>query len=349
MAYDPGDLYIDPILTELSVGFKDANIYGLRLAPETPVNTQSARYRVYDRSHWLIYRSRREPGTQANRIPGRKWSEDQFKTAEHSLASEIYDEERQELLSQGGLADPVFGGDLQIDPEADATEDVTRSIMLEHELLVTSTFRNTANYPSGHTATLTSGGTGTRWSNYALATAGDASSAYSNPVADLKLAFQRVFMHTGRWPNTLAFPWDAVGIIENHPRLVARFQYTGVTDNNAWKSLLGLPPEATNNLNIFIVDSVYNAADSIDAPENIQKFWGTDVWIGLVDQTPGQKTMTFAKTFAQKYPAGTTRPTDRYRDEDRKVDIVRTSFKYDVKIISGVAGYIIKTAVDAIS
>jgi hypothetical protein len=39
----------------------------------------------------------------------------------------IHDEERQELTSQGGLANAVFGGDLQIDPERDATELVTRS------------------------------------------------------------------------------------------------------------------------------------------------------------------------------------------------------------------------------
>jgi len=347
--YDPGALYVDPILSQLSIGWQDQNVYGLRLAPETPVRTQSARYRVFDRSNWLMHRSRREPGTQANRVAGRKWSEDSFKTQEHSLAAEIYDEERQELNSLGGLADPVFGGDLQIDPEADATDLITRSIMLEHELLVTSTYRNVANYASGHTATLTGGGTGTRWNNYALATPGDPSTAYSNPVADLKLAFQRVYMHTGRWPNTMAIPWDAVGVIENHPRLVARFQYTGVTDNNAWKALLGLQPEATDNLNIFIVDSRFNAADNVDAAEDIQTFWGTDVWIGLVDPEPGQKTMTFGKTFAQLYPDGTTRPTDRYRDEDRKTDIVRTSYKYDVKIVSNVAAYLIKTAVDAVS
>lgn len=347
--YDPGSLYIDPILTQLSVGFGEQNIYGLRLAPETPVNTQSGRYRVFDRSDWLIHRSRREPGTQANRVGARKWSEDSFKTQEHSLEAEIYDEERQELQSQGGLADPVFGGALAIDPEADSTTYITRSIMLEHEKKVADTFRNVANYPASHTVTLTSGGTGTQWSNYALASAGVATSAYSDPVANLRLAMQRIFLDTGRWPNTFIIPFDAVGVIENHPRLVARFQYTAVTDNEAWKQLLGLPPAATANLNIFVVDSRYNAADNIDVVENIQNLWGTDVWLGLVDPVPGQKTKTFAKTFAQKYPSGDVRPTDRYREENRKTDIVRTSFKYDVKVISSTAGYLFKTAVAVVS
>jgi len=347
--YDPGALYVDPILTQLSVGFQDEQTYWSQLAPETPVRTQSGRYRVFDRSDWVIHRSRREPGTQANRVGQKKWSEDTFRTQEHSLEAEIYDEERQELVSQGGLADPVFGGGLQIDPEADATEYVTRSIDLEHEQKVANLFRNTANYPANHTVTLTSGATGTQWSNYALATAGVPSTAYSNPVNDLKLAMQRTRLDTGRWPNTFLIPFDAVGIIENHPIMVARFQYTAVTDPNAWKAMLGLPAEATDNLTIIVADSKYNSADNVDLVENIQSFWGTDCWLGLVDPQPGQKTKTFAKTFAQVYPSGDTGPVDRYREENRKTDIIRKSYKYDIKVISPTAGYLFKTAVAVVS
>lgn len=346
--YDPSGLYIDPILTDFSVGWSDQNLFALRLAPETPVNTQSGRYRVFDRSNRLIYRSRREPGTQANRIGARRWSEDTFNTQEHSLAAEIYDEERQQLNSQGGLANATFGGDLQIDPERDATEDTTQSIMLELELKVSTLFRDVTQYPSNHVATLTSGSTGTRWSNYALATTGDPDSSYSNPVGDLKTAFQRVYVDTGRWPNTIAFPFDATGIIENHPRIVNRFRNFALTNPLAWQQLMGLPAEATANLNIFVVDSKYNQADNIDAAEDIVSFWGTDIWVGLTDDAPGQRTFTFAKTFAQTYPSGVLRPVENYRDEDRKTDIVRTSYKYDQKVVAGTAGYIIKTAVASV-
>lgn len=344
--YDPSGLYIDPILSNISVGFKDESLFGLLLAPETPVNTQSGRYRVFDRSHWLIYRSRREPGTSANRIQGRKWSEDTFKTQEHSLAAEIYDEERQELNSLGGLANATFGGDLQIDPEGDATEDVTRSILLELEYKISTLFRNTANYPAGHTVTLAGA---QKWSDYTYVTAGDENSIVSNPVANLKTAWQRVYLDTGRWPNTLVVPFDATGVVEGHPRVYKRFQNFALTDPEAWQRLMGLPPAAIENLNIIVVDSKYNSADNVDDTENIVSFWGQDVWVGLVDRAPGQKTMTFAKTFAQRYPDGTTRPTENYRDQDRKTDIVRTSYKYDQKIVSGLAGYLIKNAVAAVT
>jgi len=349
--YDPRGLYVDPILTNFSVGWQDQTLYWNRLAPETPVDTPSGRYRVFDRSNRLIYRSRREPGTSANRIQGRKWSEDEFGTKEHSLAAEIYDEERRVLQSQGGLANATFGGDLQIDPERDATDDVMTSLTLEAELKVATTYRDLTQYPSNHVLTLTGGGTGTRWDNYAVATAGDPTTAYSDPVANFKTAFQRIYMDTGRWPNTIFFPFDAAGVVENHPRVIRRFQNFALTDPEAWQALMGLPNDATANLNIFVVDSKYNSADNIDLAENIVSFWGQDVWIGLVDQTPGQKTFTFAKTFSQKYSeaGGAVRPTENYRDEDRKCDIVRTSWSYDLKVVAGVGGFIIKTAVNAVT
>lgn len=348
--YDPRGLYIDPILTDFSVGWQDQSFYALKLAPETPVDTPSGRYRVFDRSNWLIYRSRREPGTSANRIGARKWSEDEFATKEHSLAAEINDEERRVLNSMGGLANSTFGGALQIDPEKDAADDVVRSLFLEVELKVSTLFRDVTQYPSNHVVTLTSGGTGTRWDNYALATPGDPNTAYSDPVANLKTAFQRIHLDTGRWPNTITFPWDAAGVVENHPRIVRRFENFSLTDPQAWEALMGLPPEATANLNIFVTDSKFNTADNVDAPESITTFWGTDVWIGLVDVVPGQKTFTFAKTFSQKYTeaGGQVRPTENYRDEDRKVDIVRTSWSYDQKVVSSLAGYLVKTAVTAV-
>lgn len=345
--YDPGTLYSDPILTNFSVGWSDQSFYADRIMPETPVRTQNGRYRVFDRSNWLIHRSRREPGTIANEVGAGKWSEDTFKTQEHSLQSPIYDEERQELYSQGGLANDVFGGDLQLDPEQDAVDYIMRAITLEREKKVADTVRNAANYATNHKATLTSGGTGTRWDNYALATAGDVSTAYSNPVLNIKTAIQRIYIDTGRYPNTMLIPFDAIGVIENHPRVVNRYQYTSVFDPNAWKQIMGLPDAV--NFTTIVVDSKYNTANNVDLTESISSMWGTDVWIGIVDPNPGMKVFTFGKTFAQVYPDGTTRPTDRWREENRKADVVRTSYKYDTKIVSALAGFLYTTAVTAIS
>jgi hypothetical protein len=247
----------------------------------------------------------------------------------------VHDEERQELTSQGGLADATFGGSLQINPERDATELVTRAILLRHEKGVADLIRNTATYPGGNTVTLS--GT-SQWNVYTFVTPGDPYSIVSNPVGDILTAMRKIWSLTGRYPNTLVIPTMGLSYIENHPRVVSRFQNFSLAEPEAFRRLTGYDGK------IILVNSVYNAADNLDMTENIVNLWGKDVWLGIVDPEPGLMVKTFGKTFAQVYPNGTTRPTDRWREEPRKSDIVRTSFKYDFKVVSSVAGYLIKDA-----
>jgi hypothetical protein len=336
--YDPGQLYVDPILSNFSTGFQDQTLYGMNFMPLTPTRTQSGRYRVFDRSDWLTFESRREPGMVARTVRGRKWSEDTFSTQEHSLAADVHDEELQELYSQGGLADPVFGGDLQIDPYRDATELVTRALLLEHEDKVAGVVRDAANYPVANTVTLTGA---EQWDDYTFVTALDEYSIVSDPVGDILTGMRTIWSATRRYPNLLAIPTMGASYIENHPRIVARFKNFALTEPDAFRRLTGFDGR------IILVDSLRNTANNVDDTEVLTDFWGKDVWLGISDPTPGQKTQTFGKTFAQVYPNGKVRPTDRWREENRKTDVVRTSFKYDLKIVSDIAGYLIKTAFSA--
>ncbi len=331
--YDPCTLYSDPILTNFSVGYKDQALYGERILPVTPVNTQSGRYRVFDRSNWLIFESAREPGAVANEIVGAKWSEDTFKTRERSLQVPIFDEERQQLTSQGGFANPVFGGAGSFNPELDATALATRAILLDHELQTSVIVRDVNTYAAGNKVTLAGA---QQFDDY---TGGVAST--SNPVAAIMTGMRAVYAATGRYPNTLAIPALGMSYIENHPRVVDRFKNFALSIPEAFRLLTGF--DGT----ILPVDSVYNSANNIDSTPSITSFWGKDIWLGIVDPTPGQNTFTFGKTFAQTYPDGSTRPTDRWREEPRKADIVRVSYKYDPKVVSAGAGYLITTAFGA--
>jgi hypothetical protein len=222
---------------------------------------------------------------------------------------------------------------LQIEPELDATALATRSILLEHELKTSTLLRNAANYAAGNKVTLS--GTG-QFDDYTNGVA-----SVSNPVGVIMTAMRAVYAATGRYPNTMAVPALGISYIENHPRIIDRFKSFNLTDPEAFRKLTGF--EGT----ILPVDSVYNSANNIDATPSMLSFWGKDIWLGLVDPTPGLNTFTFGKTFAQLYPDGSTRPTDRWREEPRKADIVRVSYKYDLKLVSAGAGYLITTAFSA--
>jgi hypothetical protein len=281
----------------------------------------------------VIFESRREPGTVAHEVVGGKWSQDVFVTRERSLQSPVLDEERQALTSQGGLADPVFGGDLQLDPERDATALVMRSLMLDHERSVSTMIRNTANYPAGNTTTLTGS---QQWDDYT-----NGVTSTSNPVNDIVVGMRAVYSATGRWPNVLALPALGMRFIENHPRIIDRFKTFALTMPDAFQALTGFTGS------IIPLESMYNTSNNIDAAASMTSFWGKDVWLGIVDNSPGMNQMTFGKTFSQIYPDGSIRPTERWREEPRKADLVRTSWKYDLKIVSASAGYLIKTAFSA--
>ena len=146
---------------------------------------------------------------------------------------------------------------------------------------------------------------------------------------------------TGRWPNTIAIPVLGLAYMENHPRVVDRFKNFTLSADDAFRTLTGFTGE------IILTDSMYNSANNIDAAAVMTQFWGKDVWIGIVDEQPGQKTMTFGKTFSWLYPDGSIRPVDRWREEPRKSDLVRCSWNWDTKIVSSIAGYLIQNAFSA--
>lgn len=330
--YDPSGLYTDPILTEFSVGYQDPILVGERIMPVAPVDTQSGRYRKFDRSNRVRFPSRREPGTVANEVRGGRWSEDTFKTRERSLQAAVADEERQQLTSQGGYANATFGGALQLDPEEDAAALVMNALLLDHEVAVASLVRNTATYPVGNTVTLV---TADQWDNYAGAT--------SDPLERIRAAVNKIKSLVGVPPNRLLMGSQGSTWLENHPDLVARFVNFALTDSGAFRALTGFEGEII----LVGVDDYYNVNDIEEGTESLTSIWGKDVWLGYVQDTLGLKDLSFGKTFAQRYPDGTTRPTERWREEGRKSDLVRTSYKWDLKVTSSIAGYLIKDAFSA--
>lgn len=310
----------DPVLTNFSVGYGDKDLIGESVAPITQVGALSGRYLVFDRSAWLIYPDTRAQGTVANEITGAKWSEDTFAVHEHSLQIAIDDEEREQQNASNALA-------IDLDLEEIAVGTLTRSLMLGHEKLVADAFRLAANYPGANTQTLL---TADQWDNYG--------SASSDPVADIELAMRQIYSVTGRTPNTLVIPWLVWSYIRNHPKIVDRFQNFRLTADEAFKELTGFSGT------IIIPESQYNTADNIDATEVIADLWGKDVWLGIVDSAPGQRTKTFAKTFVYPYQ-GLNRPVDRWREENRKSDLIRESYRYDLKVVSNTAGYLYKSVI----
>ena len=331
--YDPSVLYIDPYLTNFATGYRAPNYFGDIISPSTTVQTKSGKYRVFDRSDRLIYPDLRAPGTVANEIRGRKWSEDTFSTKQHSLQSPIHDEERREYASAGGLSNPAFGGGLDINIERDTTAVVVGSLQRKHEKIIADTVRNTATYPVGNTVTLS--GT-SQWNDYT----GGTSSA-SDPVTVILTAVRTITSLIGQAPNVMLLPSAGVSYIENHPRITQRFQNFSLSIPDAYLLLTGFTGQVVQ---VGVGDDVYNVADNIDAAFSAGSFWGKDVILAYVDNADGMEVQTFMKTFVYPQLGGELKPIDRWREEARKSDLLRQTWEYDIKVVNSSAAYLIKNA-----
>lgn len=331
--YDPSTLYVDPILTNFATGYREPGYFGDFIFPTTRVGSKSASYRVFDRSDRLIYPDLRAPGTVANEIEGRKWSTDTYKTTQHSLQSKVTDEERREINSQGGINSAVFGGLNDINPETDAVAAIVGSLQRKHEKAVADLTRNTATYPVANTVTLTGS---QQFDDY---TSGVAST--SDPVSVILAAVRVISNLIGIPPNTMIIPGQGVSYIENHPRVIARYQNFALSLPEAFRLLSGFNGRI---IEMGVNDQLYNTADNIDAAESLASFWGKDIWIGYVDQSDGMNVQTFGKTFVYPQLNGELKPIDRWREEARKSDLFRQTWEYDLKVVNSGAGYLIKTA-----
>ena len=331
--YDPSGLVVDAYLTDFSTGFEPPNLVGFEILPQVPASNPFGSYRTFDRSNRVIFPDRREPGTVANEVRGGKWSADTYKTIQRSLQSAVADEEDAYARAIGGVnASNTTTGDLDINPEEDAAALVKSSLALKAELLISTLVRNTANYPVGNTITLAAAD---QWDNYAGAT--------SDPVLVMRNAIIKINSLIGVPPNVLLMPRLGVPWLENHPDVVARFQNFTLTNPNAFQMLTGFEGR------VILADVKYNSANSIDAAESLVDMWGKDVWLGYVKPGLNRRDLSFGKTFMWPPggPGGELEPTERWREESRKSDLVRTTWQYDPKITTSMAGYIIKTAFSA--
>src|SRR6478735_6078482 len=186
MVYSPsgsGNVHVDKVLSQISVGWPNEGLVGERLFPSVKVAKQSDKYYVFGREAWWPETTDvRAPGTVANEIPGLAVSTDSYYAVEHALQTPVAWEEYENT-------------DSPMSPDRDATDLVTSKIMLGRELAIKTLVTTTANFASGYSTTLS--GTA-QWNDY----------VNSNPIGDIKTG-KRV-VHAGLFvePNVAVIPYQ---------------------------------------------------------------------------------------------------------------------------------------------
>lgn len=322
--YDPalgGNTHLDVILTQISIAFPNNEFVGNQLYPQVNVRRQSDKYYIFGREAWAVEPGGdfRAPGTVANEIPGLALSLDTYFAKEHALQIAITDEERENV-------------DEALSPDRDGTNLVTSKILLAREIAMQTQATTAANYATGYSTTLS--GT-SQWSDY----------VNSNPIGDFKTGKRKI--HSGLFfePNVSVIPYQVMTQLEDHPDFIERIKYSerGILTSEIIASLFGIGK-------IIVPGVGFNSANPGQAAA-LGYLWGKDVLMAYVPDSPGLRIPAFGYEFVWRYQGSLPQVTERWREQQRKSDIVRVSRRYDLKMTAldgsskEIAGYLIKAVV----
>lgn len=297
---------VDPVLTELTRGYTNNQLISESLAPVVPLEKETAKIVQFGKEAFMIYPTERAIRGKSNRINPQGRTTIDISLAEHDLEYPIDYREQEEDIFQG----------LKEHGAMVAAE----GIAMRREKIAADLFQDPNSYPTNHKVTLTSGD---QWTDY----------ANSNPINDIKVGKEKIRSKIGRKPNMLVMGVSAFNTLQTHTKLLDLIKYTG----NGSRQLI--TAEILKGLfeieEIVVGEPVYSS----DA-EVFSDVWGDNAILAWVNKgaTRTKNDPSFAYTFRKK-----NQPlVDAYTESGGKVDIVRTTDIFTVKIVGGEAGYLIK-------
>lgn len=203
----PSDVHVNAALTGISVAYLQDNRDAFaadQVFPVVPVEKQSDSYFTYDRGDW--YRIEARPRAPASESAGGGFalSTETYAAIVYAIHKDVDDQLR-------ANADPA------VDPDADATEWVTRQLLLKRERVWADAFFKTAVWTGDQTGVAATPGANQflQWND-----------VNSNPIEDIKAQIIAVQKRTGFRPNVLVLGPETHNKLSDHPDVVDRIKYT---------------------------------------------------------------------------------------------------------------------------
>jgi len=310
MPPEPGAIQIDPILTNLSIAYRNLVFIAGRVFPIIPVGTEEGRFFVFGKERFEVPESKRAPRTESREIP---WTvtEDSYACEEYALHDLIDDRDLKYYASA-------------MDAKVESVEMLTDMILLGWEKRIADIAFSKTYITNNITLT---GGTGLKyWSD---TTNGD-------PLGDIDTGKDAVAALIGRDPNTMILGNEAWLQLKNHPDVIDRVKHVGLGVASAAKiaELIGME-------NIIIGKTLYNSTPKKATP-TLTRLWGDNCLIAYIEPKPGRKKPSLGYTFKCKLKAsGQMYEVRIAREEKKHSDWVEAGTFQDEKLTSADCGYLI--------
>lgn len=297
---------VDPVLTNLSIGYKNERFLWDQIAPTMEVALRAGTYFIYTRDYWL----RRETGA-------RRAEDGRYTRVGYGVSTSTYETlERgfEKLLDDPTKASSQTPDDLQ----RKDVEFLTNLIQMELEKEVAAACFITGVW--GTSTTLTGGD---QWSDF----------DDSDPITNADTAIRKIKRDTGAAPNMLfvgASAWDK---LKEHPLILDKYKHTqtGIMTEALVAAALGVGE-------LVVGDSVENVSGQGVA------YSGADIWtdnaLFAVKNSPGLSIAAGAATIIWNEAGNVPWAVQNYREENARGDVTRVFTHFAPKVISSYHGYI---------
>jgi hypothetical protein len=301
---------VDPILSSVAQGYRNAELVGNMLFPYVPVNQRGGKIIAFGKEDFALYATQRAPGANTKRMQI-GYSSSAYALESHSLEGVVPFELQQEASAVPG-----------IDLARASVQKVQNIIALRLEKAQADLATTAGNYAAGNKNV---GLTGTTlWSDL----------TNSDPIANVETAKDAIRAATGRRPNVMIISASTFKSLRSHTKILARFQYTtsAVPTTDMLAALFGLS-------RVVVGDSIY-----ADASGAFVDVWGKTAVLAYTEL--GSLADMGAPSYGYTYRLGGYPIVEvPYQDRNAKSWVYPVTDEVAPVIAGATAGYLISPTV----
>jgi len=310
-------VHVDAILTNISVAYlqNQDNFIADKVFPVIPVDKKSDKFFTYTKNDWFRDEAQRRAGGTESAGGGYGLSTDSYTADVFAFHKDVDDQ-------------TLYNADAPLNPLREATEFVTRRLMLRKEIQWNTDFFAGSIWGNDYDGVAGTPSTNEvkQWSDYAA----------SDPIDDIEDAKAGILSTTGMEANTLVLGYDVFRALKNHPDIVDRIKYT--SSQTVTADMLA----AMFDVPRVIISKAVKATNNEGATAAYSFTSGKKALLCHVAPTPGLLTPSAGYSFSWTGVSGglgATVGTSQFRMESLKADRIEAEMAFDNKVIASDLGW----------